>query len=196
VTGKLTTATRIELSALAKRYGDPILARARISGGAFDPIERTDRFGEVCMVLRRPTGRILLVTKDIYPRATFRLPTGGIAHGESVEAALLRETHEETGLTVDVRRFLGWIDYLPPEGDEPTFHSFAFLMDETGGRLGSLDPTERILAYREVEPSELNAVADRLDAITSRQSDDIHGDWADWGKFRSVVHRVVGKALG
>jgi ADP-ribose pyrophosphatase YjhB (NUDIX family) len=196
VTDRLTRATRVELSALAKRYGDPIVARARIPDGFFDPIKRPDRFGEVCMVLRRTTGRLLLVTKDIYPRGAFRLPTGGIAHGESVETALLRETHEETGLSVEVRRFLGWIDYLPLEGDAAIFHTFAFLLDETGGTLGSLDPAERILAFREVAPAELSGVADRLDAIAPQRSDAIDGDWADWGRFRAAVHRVVGKALG
>ncbi|MBI2773104.1 MAG: NUDIX hydrolase [Chloroflexi bacterium] len=191
----MTRATRVELSALAKRYGDPIVARARITVGFADPIKRADRFGEVCMVVRGPTGRILLITKDIYPRGAFRLPTGGIAHGESVEAALRRETREETGLEVEVRRFLGWVDYLPLEGDKAIFHTFAFLLEETGGTLGSLDPDERILAYREVEPGELDAVADRLDAVTSQPSEEIGGDWADWGRFRSVVHRVVSKGL-
>ena len=195
MTGRLRRATRVELSDLADRHGAPILARARICGGFFDPLERPDRFGEVCMVVRRTSGKVLLTTKDFYPRGAFRLPTGGISHGERVLDALLREVHEETGLEVEVRRFLAWIDYLPLKGDEPLFHTFAFLLDETGGTLGPLDAAERIAAYREVEISELDAVADRLDTIASARSDEIVGDWADWGRFRAVVHRVVRKAL-
>lgn len=198
---RLAGEVRRELAELAERYGTPRRVSAHIPGGFFDPIKRPDRFGEVCMVVRRPGGAVLLTTKDFYPRGAFRLPTGGIAHGEGILDALLRETHEETGLSVEVRRFLAWIDYRPvpgpPEAEpSPTlFHTFAFLLDETGGTLGSLDPHERIAAYREVDPSELPRVADALDAVASELSPDIEGDWADWGRFRAVVHRAVHDAL-
>lgn len=192
---RLTDAARAELVELARRYGEPLRVCARIRDAFFDPIKRPDRYGEVCMVVRRPSGKLLLTTKDFYPRGAFRLPTGGIAHGESVIDALLREAQEETGLTLVVRRFLAWIDYLGEAGDDAIFHTFAFLLDESGGTLGSLDPHERIAEYREADPSELDAVADQLDAIASMPSEDIVGDWADWGRFRAVVHRVVARAL-
>jgi len=195
VRDRLTPAAYRELQHLAARYGKPLRERARIRDAFFDPIKRPDRFGEVCMVVRRPNGKILLTTKDFYPAPAFRLPTGGIAHGEGILDALLRESHEETGLSVDVRRALAWIDYLPEQGDDAIFHTFAFLLDETGGTLGSLDPHERIAEYREVEATELSAVADRLDAIASAPSADIVGDWADWGRFRAVAHRAVHEAL-
>jgi ADP-ribose pyrophosphatase YjhB (NUDIX family) len=177
------------------RYGEPVRMRERIGARFVDPIGRTDRFGEVCMVIRRPAGTILLLTKDIYPPGTFRLPTGGVSHGERVLDALLREAHEETGLGLAVRRFLAWVDYLPREGDDALFHTFAFLLDETGGTLGALDPEERVLAFREVAPSELRAVGDRLARIASAPSHAIGGDWADWGEFRAVVHFAVARAL-
>lgn len=158
------------------------------------------------MAIRRPSGRLILITKEIYPRGAYRLPTGGIHHGEGVLASLLRETCEETGLDVEVRRFLAAIAYRPssdtPErgsaGAEPPpalFHTFAFLLDERGGTLGSLDPSERISSYREIAPGELTRVADRLEAIGSEPSPEIQGDWADWGRFRAVVHRAVHTAL-
>jgi hypothetical protein len=59
-----------------------------------------------------------------------------------------------------------------------------------------LDPHEQILDYREIDAAELTAVADRLDALASEHSPDIVGDWADWGRFRAVVHRAVANALG
>lgn len=197
---RLTDAARAELEELAERYGTPRLVTALISDAFFDPIKRPDRFGEVCMVIRRPSGKLLLTTKDFYPRGAFRLPTGGIAHDEGIVDALLRETREETGLDVDVRRFLAWIDYegaaIGTGEDRLAFHTFAFLLDETGGTLGSLDPHERILAFREIEIGDLPAVADHLDSLASELNPEIVGDWADWGRFRAVVHRAVHAALG
>jgi 8-oxo-dGTP pyrophosphatase MutT (NUDIX family) len=192
---ELTGEARAEIAQLALRFGEPIRAQARIRGAFFDPLQRADRFGEVCMVVRRPSGKLIVATKDFYPGHVFRLPTGGIHHGEGILDALLREAHEETGLDVSVRRFLAAIGYLAPVGDEPIFHTFAFLLDETGGTLASLDPDERIYAFGEVDPAELDGMAARLDAIASEASADIGGDWADWGEFRAVVHREVGALL-
>lgn len=196
-TADLTGEVRAELAALAEKYGTPRLVSALIGAEFYDPIKRPDRIGEVCMVIRRPSGKILLSTKDFYPPGAYRIPTGGIAHGEGVLDALLRETHEETGLQVEVRRFLAWIDYEGPAvgGDEKiSFHTFAFLMDEVGGTLGALDPDERILDYREMDVADLPSVAEHLEGLAGL-STEIVGDWGDWGRFRAVVHRAVHEAL-
>lgn len=147
------------------------------------------------MVIRRPSGRVLVSTKTFYPPGAYRLPTGGIDLGESIESALVREAHEETGLATEVRRFLAAISYSPAGGGH-IFHTFAFLLDELGGTLGSLDPHEQILDYREIDAAELRVVADRLESLASAPSTDIVGDWADWGRFRAVVHRAVAPVLG
>ncbi|MDE3192252.1 MAG: NUDIX hydrolase [Chloroflexota bacterium] len=146
------------------------------------------------MAIRRPSGTLLLSTKEFYPPGAYRLPTGGISHGEGILDALRREAHEETGLETEVRRFLARIDYLAPAGADAVFHTFAFLLDERGGTLGSLDPAERISSYREVRPEELEEVARRLEAATGA-APEIGGEWADWGRFRSVVHDAVARAL-
>src|SRR5258706_8266241 len=87
------------------------------------------------MVVRRPNGKLLLSIKPFYPRGAYRLPTGGIHPGEPVFDALARETHEETGLRTEVRRFLAQIAYRGTEAPDaaPLFHTFAFLLEETGG---------------------------------------------------------------
>lgn len=192
--GELTEAMRREVDDLAGRFGEPLRVEATIPDGSMDPIRRPDRIGEVCMVIRRPTGTLLVSTKTFYPPGAYRLPTGGIDVGERVEAALAREAHEETGLEVAVRRFLAAITYRTPRG-ETVFHTFAFLLDELGGTLGPLDPHEEILDYREVDPSELKPMAERLAALRSEPSEKIAGDWADWGRFRAVVHRVVAETI-
>jgi NAD+ diphosphatase len=194
---ELLPETRREMAALAKRFGTPLEVESPIPDYFDDPIRKPDRYGEVCMVVRRPSGKVLLSIKTFYPRGAYRLPTGGIHPGEPVLEALVRETHEETGLGTEVRQFLAHIAYLSvdaPAGT-PLFHTFAFLLDETGGTLGAIDTSEQIEDWREVPVAELPRVADFLDDLRSAGTLDIGGDWRAWGKFRAVVHRVVHRAL-
>jgi ADP-ribose pyrophosphatase YjhB (NUDIX family) len=185
-----------EIAELAARFGKPRRVEVLIRP-LFDPVQRPDRFAEVCMVIRRRDGKIPLSMKTFYPRGAHRLPTGGIHHGERILDALRRETEEETGLETAIKRFLAWITYRPvsaPEGP-PLFHTFAFLLDEVGGRFHTGDLEEQIEDWIEIEPRALGEIADRLDRITSAHSDDVGGDWADWGHFRAIVHRVVHEEL-
>ncbi|MBC8161142.1 MAG: NUDIX hydrolase [Roseiflexaceae bacterium] len=187
-----------EVARLAQRYGEPLQVAARLPGRQFSPVSETDRVGEVCMVVRRRDGRLLTAIKTFYPDGAHRLLTGGIHHGESIEAALLRETWEETGLDVAVRRFLAVISYRQDGTDDhgpADFLTFAFLLDETGGTLGPQDPHERLAGYREVALDELPAVAARLDALADDHNHEIGGRWSEWGRFRAVVHRVVWQAM-
>lgn len=190
----LSLSQKHELEGLSHQYGPVLYREAEIFPGFHDPVRKTDRVGEVCMVIRRPTGKLLLSIKSIYPRGAYRLPTGGVGVGEPIFAALFRETQEETGLSVRLRRFLALIGYRLPEEREPIFHTFAFLLEELGGTLGVQDPSELIEDYREIDPAELPQVADRLEALPETDRGRV-GSWRDWGKFRAVVHRAVHEAL-
>jgi len=185
-----------QIALIAARFGEPRRVDALVRP-FFDPIQRPDRFAEVCMVIRRRNGKVPLSIKTFYPREAYRLPTGGIHHGERILDALSRETEEETGLETVTERFLAWITYRPVSAPDapPLFHTFAFLLDEVGGRFHTRDLEEQIEEWLEVEPAALGDVADRLDRVASAPSNEIGGDWADWGHFRAVVHRVVHEEL-
>jgi len=193
----LPQATRDELAQLASRYGQPLVKTAELRASApFNPLYKSDRYGEVCMVVRRLNGRLLTMKKHFYPLNAYRLPTGGINHGEQVFDALLRETYEETGLTVDVRRFLAIAAYrLSTSHGSPIFYTFAFLLDEVGGTLGTIDENEKVEAFREIEPHELPVMATSLERLSTTYSEEIDGTWGDWGQFRAVIHRLVWEAL-
>lgn len=188
-----------EVRELAARYGEPQRVHAELSGQPFSPISESDRYGEVCMVIRRPNGRLLSAIKTFYPPGAHRLLTGGIHHGERIEAALLREVWEETGLEVAITRFLAVIEYTIAGGDHvagiPDFATFAFLLDERGGVLAPQDPNERLAEYRELAIEELPEVARTLAHVGAGYDDEIGGSWSDWGAFRAVVHRAVYAAL-
>jgi ADP-ribose pyrophosphatase YjhB (NUDIX family) len=190
--------TQDELATLAERYGQPLVRNIDLGQTSqFDPINKNDRYGEVCMVVRRRNGRLLTMKKTFYPTGAYRLLTGGINHGEAVFAALLRETHEETGLEVAVQRFLVAAAYLTAaKGVQPVFYTFAFLLDEIGGTLGAIDEDERVEAFLEIEPAQLPERAAFLEQLDGpRFSREIDGNWGDWGKFRAPVHRLVWERL-
>src|SRR5207237_8581644 len=110
---ELTPAHRAEVVRLANTFGEPRRADAFITNDFFDPIHRPDRFGEVCMVVRRPNGKLLLAIKTFYPRGAYRLPTGGIAHDERTLDALRREAEAATGPGAKARSHLAAIPYRP-----------------------------------------------------------------------------------
>jgi ADP-ribose pyrophosphatase YjhB (NUDIX family) len=185
-----------ELHQLARRYGQPLVETiGLVSPRRFNPLNKADRYSEVCMVIRRPNGRLLTMTKTYYPPKAYRLPTGGIKLVESVIDALLRETQEETGLQVSVERFLAAVAYHMPDQDYPSFYTFAFLLSEVGGTLQIQDEDEQIEDFREVPPQELLAVANNLELVSAQYSKQIDGDWKDWGHFRAIIHRLVWEAL-
>lgn len=188
-----------ELTQLAGRYGQPLVHIADLeSTNHFDPLNKSDRYGEVCMVIRRPNGLLLTMKKTFYPPQAYRLLTGGIKHGESVFDALLREVHEETGLQTEVRRFLTLVAYKTTNtGEKPAFYTFAFLLDETDGTLEVLDDEEQVEGFREIAPAQLPQVADYLEQLKTQghYSAAIDGSWGDWGEFRAVIHRKVWEAL-
>jgi ADP-ribose pyrophosphatase YjhB (NUDIX family) len=190
----LSSAIEAEIEELAARYGPPRRVEVELAGQPFDPLIMTDRYGEVCMVIRRPNGRLITAIKTFYPAGAFRLLTGGVHHGEPIGAALAREVAEETGLDVLVRRFLAVVEYRLARHPQ-TFVTFVFLLDELGGVLAVQDEAERIGAFRELAVGELPALANTLAAVPDVYDEQIAGRWRDWGRFRAVVHRVVYELL-
>src|SRR5262249_22529495 len=151
----LAPALESEIADLAARYGMPRRVAVELEGQPFSPMTLNDRHGEVCMVVRRPNGKLITATKTFYPPGAFRLLTGGVSHGEPIAAALLREIAEETGLDVIVRRFLAVIEYRLALLHPHPFATFAFLLDEIGGTLAAQDQGERLGGFREVALAEL-----------------------------------------
>jgi 8-oxo-dGTP pyrophosphatase MutT (NUDIX family) len=134
--------------------------------------------------------------------------------GETLLAAAKREALEETGLHTIVRRFLAAVTYrtthtLALGHADPIFHTFAFLLDEIGGTLGTLDKKERFDEFRELTLEELSALVAELERVdglpaeaigaaslafaASKGIDPCVGQ--DWLRFRIPAHRVVAEAL-
>jgi ADP-ribose pyrophosphatase YjhB (NUDIX family) len=65
-------------------------------------------------------GRLLLIRRGHGPAAgSWSVPGGRVRLGETLHEAVVREVAEETGLAVVVESFLGWVERLDVDADEP-----------------------------------------------------------------------------
>ena len=175
-----------ELRALSRKFGAPRHAELRLDSWPMPRAARGDRRGEVIFAIRNPRGRILLHTKSFYPKGVYRLPGGGIHWDEDVEDALYREVAEETGLPVEVDRFVGLIQN-EVRRQMKTFASYVFLLHTEKLVPRVQDPKERISGFKQVSAAGLRAASRRLQKLSD--------DWDVWGKFRARAHELVLEAL-
>jgi hypothetical protein len=79
-------------------------------------------------------------------------------------------------------------------GETLSFYTFAFLLNEVGGKLGALDEGEQVEAFREIAPDELPTIATKLEQLQNFYSHELNGKWGEWGQFRAAIHRLVWEA--
>ena len=187
----LSSVMQQEIADLAERYGPAQTLVVEMGDNSY--LRQGSRLCEVCMVIRRPGGRLLTMKKTFYPAGAYRLLTGGIEPGESILAALHREIQEETGLATTLIRFLGAIVYHLES--RPRFATFAFLLEETGGVLHTNDPDEQLEAFQEIEIDTLPLIIEQLGKIGHLYGPEIESYWDDWAGFRTAVHRLVWECL-
>jgi len=112
-----------------------------------------------CHALVRWQGQILLVRRGHAPlQGYWGLPGGGVELGETVEAAVVREVEEETGLRTRVTRFLGYTDAIEHgEQGRVRWHYVIlyFEAEPTGGHLKAADDADMV---RWVTPAEAGAL--------------------------------------
>jgi len=180
-----------EVDELSRKYGAPIRRTFEMRTTDFDLIDRwrydPDRRAEVVFAIQGPDERIWLHTKHNYPRPIFRLLSGGVEWHECVEDALLREVDEETGLPVEVQRFVALLDYRFHSAEIVVrFASYLFLLRN---RNGTPHPAgnEEIAEFRAILPGQLPQIAADLRNII--------GERRDWGRWRAVAHDVLHEAM-
>jgi 8-oxo-dGTP diphosphatase len=102
--------------------------------------------------------RLLLINHRIQGETDFWAPPGGgVEFGESLEEALIREFHEETGMTVSVGRFLFGCQFI-----RRPLHAVELFFEVTrvgGAMLKGYDPEIQVIhEARYVSPSEIQAL--------------------------------------
>ncbi|SMC15940.1 ADP-ribose pyrophosphatase YjhB, NUDIX family [Andreprevotia lacus DSM 23236] len=85
----------------------------------------------VAAVIERD-GKFLLVEERILGARKLNQPAGHVEQGESIVAACVRETFEETAHHAVPTALVGIYQWSPPERPELTYLRFAFAADVTG----------------------------------------------------------------
>jgi len=92
------------------------------------------------VVVRKLQGRVQVALVGNSKRDTWYLPKGGVAKGETVEQAAIREVMEETGLEVRLIKPIRAIDYwFYVRGSRVHKIVHYFLMEATGGDFSRRD---------------------------------------------------------
>lgn len=180
-----------EVGSLAKRFGTPSRHHFDLDADvymyAYRWREDVDRRAEVVFAIQYDNGEILLHTKRWYQPTFFRLPSGGIGLTESVEDALLREVAEETGLDVEIRRFLGLCTYDFHFGEtQRSFASYVFHLHSENATPYCADDWE-VAGYSSVLPKQMGHVADTLRRLEGKRK--------VWGQWRALCHDLVHETL-
>jgi len=101
-------------------------------------------------------GRVLLVQRGREPlKGHWSLPGGMVELGESLQAGVIREVEEETGLLVEPVELIELIDRIHREGERIRYHYVIadYLCRVTGGELKAASDAD---AVRWVERKEWN----------------------------------------
>jgi ADP-ribose pyrophosphatase YjhB (NUDIX family) len=97
------------LAPLRERFGDPApldwdgdISDAEWALATYNPT----RIHDVTLFILDAEQRLALIRKPHFAEGVWRPPGGGIKPGENVVAGAVREAHEETGLRVELDRYL------------------------------------------------------------------------------------------
>ena len=102
-------------------------------------------------------GNVVLVRHRSGPSTYHLLPGGGVDYRETLEAALVREVTEETGLHIEVGRPLLISDTIDPRGSRHVVN-ITFASTVVGGEITTHPQDRRVEAVELVDPSALAAL--------------------------------------
>ena len=86
-------------------------------------------------------GAVLLIRRGKGPAAgEWSVPGGHVEMGETLHEAIVREVLEETGLEVVVDRYLGYVERMGAEPDNPDLGQYHFVILDFAVTV--LDPTQ------------------------------------------------------
>jgi ADP-ribose pyrophosphatase YjhB (NUDIX family) len=134
------------LAPIRERFGVPLVVEwdGEISDrewgvATYNPARTHD----VTLFILDPARRIAFIRKPHFDAGVWRPPGGGIKPGEDFVAGAVREALEETGLRVELRRYLVATDAIfRNDGRELPWQTHVFLAETADEKLAPEDPDE------------------------------------------------------
>ena len=144
-----------DLTEIENRLGHPRVTEMRyeIHPWEYDVVDGSmadGRAHDVTMFIRQAEDprQIALIRKPFFPPGAFRAPSGAAHRGETLEQGALREAREETGLDVELTRYLVRINAtFTCDGKAIEWTTHIFEARQLAGELDPID-TEEIAEAR------------------------------------------------
>jgi 8-oxo-dGTP diphosphatase len=135
---------------MEEKYGTPLYLSMtyEIAQSEMDMVRSSQKHGrnhDITMFIfqDRSCNEFAAIAKHMFPPGVFRAPSGAAEPGESLEDGARREAMEETGLDIELDRFILFIEVLFTYGPETLdWRSLVFTAFRDGGELGQLDFVE------------------------------------------------------
>ena len=122
---------------------------------------KNGRAHDITMYIKKDNGYIF-IAKPFYPPGLYRAPSGGIMPDEDFEAGAKREAMEETGVEIELERYLLRIDVRFQCDDEYIdWTSYIFSAKYMGGEIAAKD-TREIREAKLVSPDEITGCMEMM----------------------------------
>jgi len=174
---------------LRERYGAPALLEWE---GEISDVEwgvatyNPNRFHDVTLFILDPSQRLALIRKPHFAHDVWRPPGGGVKPGEDPTDAAVREALEETGLRVDLQRYLVLARAVfRNAGRDLTWETHVLLATTEDTELAPDDPVE-IAAAR----------WGTLDELGGQLREILLGTGRAFWRYRVALHDAALAALG
>lgn len=103
----------MNISELEEKYGKPleVSMQHELRPFEFNVVKfsmRNGREHDVTMFIRKKDDpqKIAVIRKHFFPQGAYRAPSGAARPPENLEEGIIRETMEETGLLIDIKRYI------------------------------------------------------------------------------------------
>jgi 8-oxo-dGTP pyrophosphatase MutT (NUDIX family) len=176
------------LAPLRERYGEPVrlgwegeISEREHSLATYNPKRRHD----VTLFIFNGE-RLALIRKHGFEPGIWRPPGGGVKPGEDFVAAVKREALEETGLRIELRRYL--VDATARfvyEPDDVPWRTHVFLATTEDGALSPEDADE-------IEAARWGTLAELSGPLRER----LLGTGRAFWRYRVALHDAAAEALG
>ena len=128
-------------------YGKPDCLRTtqKMTPGELAVVKASMKDGrqhDVTLYIRKGDGYIF-IAKPFYPPGLYRAPSGGIHRGEDFESGARREAREETGVDIELEKYILriYVRFRSPD-ESIDWTSHVFTARYTGGKIESRDRSE------------------------------------------------------